>query len=94
MSFAEIIRSRRLELHMSQREVAELVPCHKNTVSDWEMGKIPTDFQMVAALERALKLKPGELYMAISYPQRAQVRHRPARVVTVAESPAASTASV
>ena len=94
MSFAEKIRSRRLELHMSQREVAELVPCHKNTVSDWEMGKIPTDFQMVAALERALKLETGTLYLAITNPATAQVRHRPAQVVTVAQGHEASTVSV
>lgn len=94
MTYGELIREKRRALGLSQAEAAEMTGFAKNTFSAWENERdCPTAPAVISTVEKALKMKPGELYMAISYPQRAQVRHRPARVVTVAESPAASTAS-
>lgn len=95
MTYGELIRERRKALGLSQAEAAEKTGFAKNTFSAWENERdCPTAPMVISTIEKALLMKPGELFMAISYPQKAQVRHRPARVVTVAQGHEASTVSV
>lgn len=95
MTYGELIRERRKALGLSQAEVAEMTGFAKNTFSAWENERdCPTAPTVISTIEKALLMKPGELFMAISYPLKAQVRHRPAQVVTVAQGHEASTVSV
>ncbi|MBQ8089762.1 MAG: helix-turn-helix transcriptional regulator [Pyramidobacter sp.] len=85
MTYGELIREKRRALGLSQAEAAELTGFAKNTFSAWENERdCPTAPAVISTVEKALKMKPGELFMAISYPGQAQVRHRPAQTMTVA----------
>lgn len=95
MSFAEKIRHDRKTSGITQLELAQKIGCHMNTISDWERGENqPGDIHLIAAAEQALDQLPGTYFKELTYPVRAQVRHRPARVVTVAQGHEASTVSV
>lgn len=94
MGYGDYIREHRRALGLTQKELGERSGIHKNVISAWEHeSSSPVDYRTISALEDALEVPPGELYLLMKNPGCAQVRHRPARVVTVAESPAASTAS-
>jgi transcriptional regulator with XRE-family HTH domain len=43
MSIAELIKSRRKALRMTQKDLAKLVGVHEQSVSDWETGTIPRE---------------------------------------------------
>ena len=95
MNFGEKFREARQARNMSQIELADKIGCHRNTISLWEHGSVaPVDIPLVAAAERALEQPPGSFLIPLGYPASAQVRHRPARVVTVAQGHEASTVSV
>ena len=94
MTYGELIREKRKALGLSQAEAAELTGFAKNTFSAWENERdCPTAPAVIGTIERTLKMKPGELFMAITYPAAAQVRHRPAQTCLVANGCADSTAS-
>ena len=59
LTIGSIIRDRRLELNMTQEDLANAVGATKATVSRWESGDIhKMKRSMIAALSRVLRLDP------------------------------------
>lgn len=56
------IRQRRLALGMEQKELAEKLDVHKNTISSWEIGRTKPDITQVPAICDALQLSLYELF--------------------------------
>ena len=59
--FANRLRSRRLELNLSQLQLAEMVDCHLNAISRIESGRIDPSLLMFLRLCRALKISAKDL---------------------------------
>lgn len=56
-----LIRVRRLELRLTQANVAEVLRTEPEAVSNWERGERRIDFDKVPQLARILKLNEQEL---------------------------------
>ena len=94
MGYGDYIRERRRALGLTQKELGERSGIHKNVISAWEHeASSPVDYRTISALEDALEVPAGELYLLMKNPKRAQVRHRPAQTCLVANGCAGSTAS-
>ncbi|NCC58053.1 MAG: XRE family transcriptional regulator [Synergistales bacterium] len=66
MGCGGVIRKARRDIGMTQGELAQKIGCTRTTVCDWENEKYsPTDAKNLAALEAALGLPNGELYLLI-----------------------------
>ena len=61
-TIAEKIVSRRKELNMTQKELAEKLEISDKTVSRWETGKQIPDALAMPEIAKALKISVGELY--------------------------------
>lgn len=62
MEIKDKIRERRLELHLTLEDVAELVGVAKSTVKKWESGQIASMRQSkIVALAKALRVSPTYL---------------------------------
>jgi transcriptional regulator with XRE-family HTH domain len=59
--FAIRLRSKRLELGLSQMQLAEMVDCHLNAISRIESGRTDPSLLMFLRICRALNLRPDEL---------------------------------
>jgi len=57
----EMIRKRRLDLGLLQREVAAQIGCDTDTVTNWEKGRSTTDLKHVAKVVEFLGFNPFEL---------------------------------
>ena len=56
------ISRRRVALGMEQKELADLLSIHRNTVSSWESGRTNPDASLVPALCKVLQFTPYELF--------------------------------
>ena len=62
MEISQIIKSRRKELHLTMREIAESVGVSEATISRWESGNISNMRRdKIALLAKVLRLSPTEL---------------------------------
>lgn len=60
MSIKEILRSRREELHLSMKQLADMVGVSEGTISRWASGNIANMRRdNIAALAKALKISPA-----------------------------------
>jgi transcriptional regulator with XRE-family HTH domain len=59
--FAKRIRTRRLELGLTQMELAERANCHLNAISKIENGLNDPSLLMFIRLTKALKVSPNDL---------------------------------
>jgi DNA-binding XRE family transcriptional regulator len=57
----EMIRKRRLDLGLLQREVAVRIECDTDTVTNWEKGRSTPDLKHVAKLVEFLGINPFDL---------------------------------
>lgn len=55
------IRSRRMQLDLSQEKLAELVDCHVNHIARIERCIVNPSYLMIIRIARALELSPKEL---------------------------------
>lgn len=62
MDFAKIISTRRKELHLTQKELAERLNISDKTISRWESGVQIPDAAIIPKLAKELELSIGELY--------------------------------
>jgi transcriptional regulator with XRE-family HTH domain len=61
MKFAQILRRRRKELRLTQREIAETLGIRDVNVSDWENGRGMPEASRLPALARRLEMSVSEL---------------------------------
>lgn len=61
MDLATLIKKRRLELGMSQEELARLVGVKRQTVAEWESGATGPKRSRAVDVARALQIKPEQL---------------------------------
>jgi transcriptional regulator with XRE-family HTH domain len=61
MKFAQILRRRRKELRLTQREIAETLGIRDVNVSDWENGRGMPEASRLPALARRLEMTVSEL---------------------------------
>jgi len=64
MTFAECVRKRRKELGMTQNDLACRVKVSRQTVIAWERGSVMPDLNNLGALEEALNLQRGTLFLS------------------------------
>lgn len=66
MTYGEIIRLARKKADLTQDGLAQRICVSRSAIYDWESEKYPpTDAKNIAALEAALDLQNGELYLLI-----------------------------
>ena len=61
MDMGAKIKSRRLELNMTQEELAEKLNVSRSTVSNWEIGRNYPDLQLIVSLADILDLSLDEM---------------------------------
>lgn len=61
LAFGAVVRSRRLEIGISQEELAGLVPLERSHMGKIERGEHSPSLTLMLKLARALNLRPGEL---------------------------------
>lgn len=62
MNFAKIISTRRKELHLTQKELAERLNISDKTISRWKSGVQMPDAVIIPQLAKELRVSIGELY--------------------------------
>lgn len=63
----KILKQRRIDLNLTQEELAELLGVSRMTVSVWEHGGNLPSLRNLTALETALKLPKGTLMIMACY---------------------------
>ncbi len=65
VAVGKLIRKQRLALGLSQRGLSKLMGRHpyELTLLKYEHGRAPVPGAVIAKLERAMKMKPGALYL-------------------------------
>ena len=61
MDMGTKIKSRRLELNMTQEELAEKLSVSRSTVSNWEIGRNYPDLQLIVSIADILELSLEEM---------------------------------
>lgn len=64
--FGKHVRKLRLDRGLSQEKLAELADLHRNYVGGVERGERNIGLLNIVTLARALKVKPGKLFDALS----------------------------
>ena len=63
LEIGERIRKRRLELHLSQEQLAEKLGVSNKTISKWETGESNPDFDKIVPLCEIFDISSDELLM-------------------------------
>lgn len=69
VNICEILKQRRKELKLTQNDLAALVGVTRETIVVWERGGNLPSLKYITALESALELPRGALYIFTSYSQ-------------------------
>lgn len=64
--FGENIRARRLEIGLSQEELADLAGLHRTYIGAIERGERNVSFVNILRISRALGVQPSELFHRIA----------------------------
>ena len=66
MSFGAVLRKKRIERHVSQQELSEMLFVTKQTISNWENNKREPSVLMLKRIGKALNISIDELLEEIS----------------------------
>ena len=68
ISFAEILRRKRIEKEISQQKLADMIHVDRSTLSGWETGRRLPDAAMISLLSKALQVDVAVLLHAAEKP--------------------------
>ena len=74
--FGTIIREQRIQLKMTQKELADFVGVTDKAVSKWELGKSFPDITLIEVIANALHLTIEELVCASSITRKESMENR------------------
>lgn len=60
-SFAELLRSIRARENLTQQDLADKLGCNRNTIVNWEAGKLPRDRRVIDTLQAEFHLRDTEV---------------------------------
>lgn len=68
ISFAEMLRRKRIERGISQKRLADMIHIDRSTLSGWETGRRLPDAAMISLLSKALRVDVADLLHAAEKP--------------------------
>lgn len=68
ITFAEMLRRKRIERGLSQQRLADMIHVDRSTLSGWETGRRLPDAAMISLLSQALKANVADFLLAAEKP--------------------------